>query len=47
MTVQKTPRSQAVDLIGLENVRLLEDNGLMIVSEQEWVRRVLVEEVEA
>lgn len=45
MTVQKTPRSQAVDLIGLENVKLLEDNGLMIVSEQEWVRRVLVEEV--
>lgn len=39
-----TARSQAIELIGLENVKKLEAAGLMVVDEQEWVRRVIREE---
>lgn len=42
-----TARSQALELIGLENVKKLEAAGLMVVSEQEWVRRTIREEMEA
>lgn len=37
-------RSQAIKLIGLENVKKLEAVGLMVVDEQEWVRRIIREE---
>ena len=41
-----TARSQAIDLIGLENVKKLEAAGLMVVDEREWVRRVIWEETD-
>lgn len=43
-TSKTTARSQAIELIGLENVKKLEAAGLMVVDEQEWVRRTIREE---
>lgn len=46
MTAKPSARAMAIDLIGVENVKKLEAEGLMIVTEQEWVRQVLVDEME-
>lgn len=46
MTAKPSARAMAINLIGLENVKKLEEEGLMIVTEQEWVRQVLVDEME-
>ena len=46
MTAKPSARAMAIDLIGLENVKKLEAEGLMIVTEREWVRQVLVDEME-
>lgn len=46
MTAKPSARAMAIDLIGVENVKKLEAEGLMIVTEQEWVRQVLVEEMD-